>query len=165
MSNINIKSLMGWYSLAIVVFALDFLSKCWVSNHLSLHESWTLTSFFSFTLTYNEGAAFSFLSNAGGWQRWFLATVAAVFSVVIVVWMARLAKDKWRESLALSFILGGAIGNLYDRVNLGYVIDFILVHYKGHYFPAFNVADSAICVGAFILIVDTLFFSKEKDHA
>lgn len=165
MATINIKRLMGWYCLAIIVFILDFLSKCWISNRLNDYESWVITPYFSFILTFNEGAAFSFLNDAGGWQRWFFAVIASVFSIVIVVWMARLKNSQWRESLALGFILGGALGNLYDRIVLGHVIDFLLVHYEDHYFPAFNLADSAICFGAFMLIVDALFFNKETSNA
>lgn len=151
-----------WYILAIVVIALDQISKHWVSAALTYGEPVVFTPFFNFTLLHNPGAAFSFLSDAGGWQRWFFTVVAAVVSVVLVIWLARVSEKRY-EALALALILGGAIGNLYDRVVLGYVVDFIVVHYQDYYWPAFNIADSAITVGAALLILDMLF-GKDKRH-
>ena len=161
----RVTRVLSWYLLAAVVIVLDQWSKNWMSGHLAYGESWAITSFFNFTLHYNPGAAFSFLSDAGGWQRWFFTVIAVVFSCVIVVWIARLPRGRWLESLALAFILGGAIGNLYDRLMLGHVVDFIVVHYQNSYFPAFNLADSAICFGAFLLIVDMLFGHKGGKNA
>jgi signal peptidase II len=152
----------GWYLLAAIVFLLDQWSKTAVVASLDYNSPVAFTSFFNFTLLHNPGAAFSFLSDASGWQRWFFTVIAAVFSVVIVVWLARLPKARWIEAMALGFILGGALGNLYDRVVLGHVVDFIVVHYQDNYFPAFNLADSAICFGAFWLIVDMLFNAKKE---
>ncbi|WP_157484825.1 signal peptidase II [Gilvimarinus polysaccharolyticus] len=149
-----------WYMLALVVFVLDQWSKTAIVASLDYNSPLVLNAYFNFTLLYNPGAAFSFLSDAGGWQRWFFTAIAAVFSVVIVVWLARLPKVRWLEAMALGFVLGGALGNLYDRVMLGHVVDFIVVHYQDSYFPAFNLADAAICFGAFWLIVDMLFGSK-----
>ncbi len=151
-----------WYVLAIVVIVLDQISKHWVSAALTYGEPVVFTPFFNFTLLHNPGAAFSFLSDAGGWQRWFFTVVAAVISVVLVIWLARVSEKRY-EALALALILGGAIGNLYDRVALGYVVDFIVVHYQDYYWPAFNIADSAITVGAALLILDMLF-GKDKRH-
>lgn len=148
-----------WYGLAFVIIALDQLSKMWVSASLEYGEPIVFTSFFNFTLLHNTGAAFSFLSDAGGWQRWFFGAVALVVSTVLLVWIARLEKHKRWEAFALALILGGAIGNLYDRLVLGYVVDFIVVHYKHHVWPAFNVADSAITVGAGMLLWD-MFANK-----
>ena len=109
------------------------------------------------SLQYNSGAAFSFLSEAGGWQRWFFSIVALAVSIVIGVWLSRLKREEWLMAWSLSLIMGGAIGNLWDRVTLGHVVDFISVHYAGSYFPAFNLADSAISVGAAMMILDVLF--------
>lgn len=150
-----------WYALALVIIILDQISKQWVSAALTYGEPVVFTSFFNFTLLHNPGAAFSFLSTAGGWQRWFFAVLAAVISIVLVVWLARVAHRRY-EALALALILGGALGNLYDRVLLGYVVDFIVVHYQDNYWPAFNIADSAITGGAALLIIDMLFV-KDKE--
>ena len=118
----------------------------------------------SWTLAYNPGAAFSFLANHSGWQRWFFAGIAAVVSVVLVVWLKRLRNDTW-TAIALALILGGALGNLYDRLVLGHVIDFILVHWRQEwYYPAFNLADSAITVGAVMLALD-MFRKKKPEEA
>ncbi len=157
-----LKSAWRWYALAIVVIVLDQISKQWISATLTYGEPVVFTSFFNFTLLHNPGAAFSFLSDAGGWQRWFFTVVAAVISVGLVIWLARVSEKRY-EALALALILGGAIGNLYDRVVLGYVVDFIVLHYQDAYWPAFNIADSAITVGAALLIFDMLF-SKDKRH-
>ncbi len=158
------KQLAAWFLMSLIVFTLDWWSKLWISTNLEYHVPFVFTSFFNFTLTYNPGAAFSFLSDAGGWQRWFFTIVASFLSVVIVVWMATLSVKKWRELLALSFILGGAVGNLYDRVSFGHVIDFIVVHYQGYYFPAFNLADSAIFFGACVWLLESFLSDKAKTH-
>jgi signal peptidase II len=153
------------YFLALAVVVLDQLSKAWISSHLIYAEPVELTSFFNFTLLHNHGAAFSFLSDAGGWQRWFFTILAISVSAVLVVWIARAVVQNQREAFALSFILGGALGNLVDRITLGYVVDFIVVHYDDNFFPAFNLADSAITLGAFILIVDMFLTKEKKSHA
>ena len=120
---------------------------------------------FSFTLAYNTGAAFSLLADAAGWQRWLFAAIAVVVSVVLCVWLSRLDRSKRLEAVALALILGGALGNLYDRVVLGHVIDFILVHWQQDwFFPAFNIADSAISVGAACLILD-MFVGKKSSQS
>ncbi len=158
-----IKSKAHWYGLALLIVVLDQLSKYYVVANFDYGVPLTLTSFFDLTLLHNTGAAFSFLSESGGWQRWFFAIIASVVSVVLVVWISRLESRKRWEALALALVLGGAVGNLYDRLILGYVVDFIVVHYDRHYWPAFNIADSAICVGAGILVVDSFKSSSDSD--
>ncbi len=154
-----------WYLAALIIVALDQASKHAIEAAFEYGETLVFTSFFNFTLAYNTGAAFSFLADAGGWQRWFFAVIALAASVLLSVWIARTAQQKPREAFALAFILGGALGNLYDRIVLGHVVDFIEFHYQASYFPAFNLADSAISLGAAVLIIDMLFSkenSKEK---
>lgn len=153
-----------WYGLALLILVLDQLTKQWAVAGLAENVPEEVTSFFNLTLRYNYGAAFSFLHDAGGWQRWFFGVIAAGVSVLIVVWLARLKREQWLEALALTSILGGAVGNLYDRVVLGYVVDFIEVHYQTYYWPAFNLADSAITVGAVLLIVDMFLKSRQADE-
>ncbi|MEZ5528837.1 MAG: signal peptidase II [Porticoccaceae bacterium] len=158
----NSWSLWRWYILAILVVALDQGSKVWVAAAFDYAETLEVLPFFNMTLVYNRGAAFSFLSDAGGWQRWLFAVIGIVVSVIIAVWISRLSLQQKRLSLALSLILGGAIGNLWDRAILGHVIDFIDIHYLGYHWPAFNLADSAITLGALLLIVDSLFAGGER---
>lgn len=155
------KTVISWYLLAVVVLVLDQLSKGWVVAHLEYGRPWEIARFFNLTLLHNTGAAFSFLSDAGGWQRWFFSAIAAVISVVLVVWLARLKDANRLESLALALVLGGALGNLYDRATLGYVVDFLVVHYEHYYWPAFNIADSAIVAGAGLLLIGS-FKSLDK---
>lgn len=150
-----------WYGLALLVAVLDQLTKQWASFALDYNTPLVFTSFFNFTLLHNPGAAFSFLSDSGGWQRWLFGIVALLVSLGIIVWLSRLAEEKRLEALALALILGGAIGNLYDRIALGYVVDFIVLHYEHYYWPAFNIADCGISIGAALLILD-MFLSKES---
>jgi signal peptidase II len=144
-----------WFALAALVIAIDQYTKFLASTELVYLRPVEITSWFNLMLAHNEGAAFSFLSDAGGWQRWFFTAIAAVVSVVIAVWLVRLPAGQTWLACSLALILGGAIGNLIDRATLGYVVDFISVHYGGRYFPAFNIADSGICVGAAMLIIDS----------
>ncbi len=132
------------------------------SNQLQYARPVEILPVLNFTLLHNPGAAFSFLSDAGGWQRWFFTVVSAAVSAVLLVWLLRLQRSEKLLALSLALILGGAIGNLYDRVSLGYVVDFISFHYSGWYFPAFNIADSAISVGAVLMIVDMFFGSQAQ---
>ncbi len=151
-----------WYGLAALVLALDLLTKNMASSALRYGEPVVVTSFFNFTLLHNTGAAFSFLSEAGGWQRWFFAVIAAGVGVFIMLWLYRLAhRDAW-QSFGLSLVLGGALGNLWDRVTLGYVVDFVQLHYHNYYWPAFNVADSGITLGAAVLIINSLFGDRKR---
>ena len=148
-------SWMRWLAVSAAVVALDLASKAWVSAVFAPGQTHEVTSFFNMVLMYNTGAAFSFLANAGGWQRWFFTAVTIVISAVIVVMLRRQRGDRM-VSFALALVLGGALGNLYDRLTLGHVVDFIQLHAAGYYWPAFNVADSAISAGVAILIWDSL---------
>lgn len=154
-----------WYALAIVVVVLDLYTKSLASSALEYAQPVKVLSWFNLTLQHNEGAAFSFLSDAGGWQRFFFSAVALVISAVLVRWLYVLPREQRLLAVSLGLILGGALGNLWDRMTLGYVVDFISVHYQGSYFPAFNLADSAISVGAVGMIYDSLFgASKDSDQ-
>jgi signal peptidase II len=144
-----------WLGIAAAVIVLDQLTKAMIVAAFQLGEARRVTSFFDIVRAHNRGAAFSFLNDASGWQRWFfvgLGLVAAVF----IVWLLARHGGQRMFSWALALILGGALGNVIDRVLHGHVIDFIQVHWKSHYFPSFNVADSAITIGAALLIVDEL---------
>lgn len=140
-----------WLWLTALVIVLDRLSKLWVLDHLVLYEPLEVLPIFNLTLAYNTGAAFSFLNSMSGWQNWFLGGLAFIVSVMILVWLASLpARAVWKN-LALCLILGGALGNAWDRLTYGYVIDFLSFHLGTWHFAIFNVADSAICIGAFML--------------
>ena len=145
------------YGIAAAVLLLDQWSKHWASTALTYREPVPLPSWFDLLLAHNTGAAFSFLADAGGWQRWFFTLITVVVSVVLVVWLTRLPRHRIWLAMALGLILGGGLGNLWDRLQLGYVVDFISLHYGGWYWPAFNVADSAISVGACIIVLDSFF--------
>jgi signal peptidase II len=148
-------SLLPWLGVAALVILIDQVTKTLITGSFQLGGSHTVTSFFNIVRWHNPGAAFSFLAGAAGWQRWFfvgLGTAAALF----IVWMLSRHGGQRLFALALALILGGALGNVIDRVLHGYVIDFIQVHYGKAYFPSFNVADSAITLGAILLIVDEL---------
>ena len=148
--------MLKWLWLAAVVLVLDQITKIAVSGSFRMYEKLEITPFFDLTLAHNPGAAFSFLAGAGGWQRWFFTIIAIVISSVLVVWLHRLPKsDKWM-GICLALVLGGALGNLVDRVMYGYVVDFLSFHWNGSYFPAFNVADSGITVGAFMMAIDVI---------
>ena len=144
---------MRWLWLSAAIIAADQLTKAAVVALLREDAGWVVTSFFSVVLTYNSGAAFSFLATASGWQRWLFAAIAAIAGVVIVALLRR--GGSTLNSAGLALILGGAVGNLYDRIALGKVVDFLLFHYAGWAYPAFNVADSAITLGAALLIADS----------
>ena len=164
MSTLNFKGAARWYVLAVVVLVIDQLTKWWASAGLTYGDPWVITGFFNLTLLHNTGAAFSFLSEAGGWQRWFFGVVAVAVSLGLVIWLARLQTGKTLEAWALALVLGGAVGNLVDRAVLGYVVDFLVVHYRHYYWPAFNIADSAICVGAALMIYDSLRGTKSAQN-
>lgn len=144
----------AWMWLSLVVIALDQATKFLVTRFLELYERVEVLPVLDFTLLHNTGAAFSMLAGAGGWQRWFFIILGSVVSVMLVTWIWRSPRGEKLLPLALAMILGGALGNVVDRVLHGYVIDFIHAHWGEAYFPAFNVADSAITVGAALLIVD-----------
>jgi len=157
--------MLKWLWLSGLVLVLDQASKWMMTSWLSLYETVAVMPFFNLTMAHNTGAAFSFLAQAGGWQRWFFAAVAAIVSVVLLVWLKRLSTTAKLEAVSISLILGGAIGNLVDRISLGYVVDFLdfYNYYGSYHFPAFNIADSAICIGAVLLIIDS--FSHKQEQA
>ena len=144
-----------WYALSVVVILLDQYTKGLASGALEYARPQAVFSWFNLTLQHNSGAAFSFLSDAGGWQRYFFSGIAVVISAVLIVWLYRMPRGQWLLALSLGLILGGALGNLWDRLTLGYVVDFISVHYGPYYFPAFNLADSAITAGAACMLLDS----------
>ena len=148
-----------WISAVIV--GLDQAAKLIAESQLPLHRAVNVFPYFDWYLTYNKGAAFSFLADAGGWQRWFFTIASIVISVVIVVWIRKLEKHDHLTAISLCMILGGAIGNLIDRIYLGHVIDYIQVWLGSYPWPAFNIADAAISVGAAILIISS-FVSPQK---
>lgn len=146
-----------WYGIAVLVVVLDQITKEMATALLVYNRPIPVLPVFEWRLLHNTGAAFSFLSDAGGWQRWFFTGLSSVVGMVIAVWIARLPRSQALLAAALSLILGGAVGNLIDRVRFGYVVDFISVHWFGKaYFPAFNIADAGITVGAGLLILDML---------
>ncbi|MBK7541908.1 MAG: lipoprotein signal peptidase [Candidatus Competibacteraceae bacterium] len=148
----------GWLSAAVV--ALDQATKYLAETLLVMHQPVPVLPSFNWMLAYNTGAAFSFLRDAGGWQRWLFLSLSTLVSIGLIVWLWRLKPHEKRLGAALALILGGALGNLIDRAWLGHVIDFIQLYYDRWYWPTFNVADSAITVGAVLLVLDSLF-SKE----
>jgi signal peptidase II len=145
--------------IAILILILDLISKQWIFNHLDFGSALVITPFFNIVHFQNTGAAFSFLSEASGWQRYFFIVVSMIAIVIII----RLMRERLKQPLlclALAFILGGAIGNLCDRSFYGFVIDFIYVHYEAYYWPAFNVADSFISIGVALILYDA--FKNKK---
>lgn len=153
--------LLPWLALALLVIVADQVTKTLVVEQFRLGESLRITAFFNLVRVHNTGAAFSFLAGASGWQRWFFVALGAV-ATVFIVWMLRRHGEQRLFSLALSLILGGALGNVVDRLLHGHVIDFIQVHAGGWYFPSFNLADSAISIGAALLILDELLRVKRS---
>ena len=152
-----------WISFVVIV--LDQISKQLAEYYLVFHVPVSVMPLFNLTLSYNTGAAFSFLSEAGGWQRWFFIILALIVSTVIVLWMRKLpAQDKW-VAVALGLVLGGALGNVIDRALYGHVIDFLHVYYQQWSWPIFNIADSAISVGVAILLIDSFFGGSKKTTA
>lgn len=154
--------MLKWLWLSLFVVVLDQLTKYLADSLLNWGQPVPVLPFFNLTLLYNTGAAFSFLSDAGGWQRWFFVLLALGVSGVLVHWLRRLPRGQLRLALSLSLILGGAIGNVIDRVWLGHVVDFIQLYYRDWYWPAFNLADSAITIGAVLLVWDGLFGKHEQ---
>lgn len=167
MSSLNTPSMLYrslpwcWFVLALIIILFDQWTKYLAVANLDYNQKEVITSFFNITLRYNYGVAFSIFDNIDGGQRWPLSALAFVVSTGIIIWIIRIGKKVHFEVAGLALVLGGAIGNLYDRVMLGYVVDFIEVHYGGYYWPAFNIADSAICVGAALIIIDSFKSSKK----
>ncbi len=162
MLNGNDAMLTKWLGLGALLVVLDQLSKLWISSHFYYGESLTVTGFFNLVLAHNTGASFSMLSDAGGWQRWLFSVIAFAASVWII-WLLRKHQQERLFCLALAFILGGAVGNLIDRLVYGYVVDFLDFHWDEHHFAAFNVADTAINIGAALLIWDSFKKKPEKN--
>ena len=150
------KGMLKWLWLSGFLLVLDQVSKISISNTFNMHEKLEVLPVFELTLVHNYGAAFSFLADQGGWQRWFLSAISIVISGVLVVWMRRLPKsDKWM-AICLACVLGGALGNFVDRMLHGYVVDFLSFHWGSSYYPSFNVADMAISMGAVMMFVDII---------
>ena len=157
------RTALRWLLLAALAIVADQASKAWILARFEEFETVTLLPVLDVSRWHNQGAAFSFLAAAGGWQRWLFTALAIVVSAVIVVWLRRLdGVQQRRMAAALTLIMGGAIGNVIDRIHHGYVVDFVVVHWQVHYFPAFNVADSCITIGAGPLILDALIDGRRK---
>ena len=150
--------------MAIAVIMLDQSTKLWIVQHLPLHHSIPVSSVFSIVRAHNYGAAFGFLNNAGGWQTLFFTTISVLVSVVLIIWLRQIATTQRQLSIALALVLGGAIGNLIDRLQYQYVVDFLFFYYDKWQFPAFNVADSAITIGAILLILDSFGWKLITDR-
>jgi signal peptidase II len=153
---------LAWFWLSAAVIALDQLTKAAIERHFELYQTLRVLPVFNLVRAHNTGAAFSFLDDRSGWQRWLFSVLAIAVSAVLVGWLARMQRTAGWLAAAVALILGGALGNLIDRLRLGYVIDFIQVHWSEHYFPAFNVADSAITIGAGLLLLDAWLASRAK---
>ena len=151
-----------WLGLSVLAIVIDQWTKTIASTHLTYADPVPVLPFLNWTLLHNYGAAFSFLSDAGGWQHYLFTGLAGVVSIIFVIWLMRMPKSTIILPMAIALILGGAIGNLIDRVTLGYVVDFIHVFYQNHHFPAFNIADSAITLGTILLLIDTFFLEKKR---
>jgi signal peptidase II len=146
--------MLKWLSISAAVAALDLYTKHLIQQAFAYGDLLPITSFFDLVRYHNEGSAFGFLNNAGGWQKWFFTAISVV-AVIVMTYLIRKHRTEKLFCTGLALVLGGAIGNLVDRVTLGYVVDFLNFHYQNHYWPAFNVADSAICVGVGLLLLDS----------
>lgn len=149
-----------WLWVALLVIVLDRVTKIWVIDHLIFEAPLRVLPFFNLHIAFNTGAAFSFLQAASGWQNWFLGGLAFVISTIIVIWLWRLSSRSYWLGIALCLILGGALGNAWDRILYGYVIDFLSFHWGDWYFAIFNAADSAICAGAIMVLLYWLRYEK-----
>lgn len=154
--------MLKWLWLSFIALILDQASKIAIVANMDLFESIEVIPYFNLTYVHNTGAAFSFLSQAGGWQRWFFAAIALIVSVVIAVWLKRLKQHETLLAVALSLVLGGAVGNLIDRLAYGYVIDFLDVYYQAWHWPAFNIADSAITIGVVLMLAESFGLGASK---
>ena len=164
MVRVKFDNMLKYLWITILVIAADQATK-WIANtQLEYHQAVQVIPYFEWFLSYNEGAAFSFLADAGGWQRWFFTVLAIVISIVLFFWIKKLNEDEKLTAIALCLILGGAVGNVIDRVLLGHVIDFIQVWLGSYPWPAFNIADSAIFVGATILILSGFILPHKESH-
>jgi len=159
----NQRNALPWLWLSILVIALDQASKWWALSALQPAgvQHAIIPGLLNWTLAFNTGAAFSFLADSAGWQRWFFVGLAVLISGALLVWLKRTARGDWRTALPLGLIIGGALGNLIDRLHAAQVTDFIQVHYQDWYYPVFNIADCGITVGAVLLIAFGLFTGKQ----
>jgi signal peptidase II len=151
-----------WLIASAVVIAIDQITKAFVIAHLEPyvpHE--VIPGFFNWTLAFNTGAAFSFLADQPGWQRWLFTALAMCVTIALTIWLERTPRNDWKTALPVSLVIGGALGNLIDRIHAGTVTDFIQVYYRDWVFPSFNIADSAISVGAALLVIFGLFASAK----
>jgi signal peptidase II len=162
MTQIFSQSGLRWLLLSLLVIVLDRVTKLAILNHFDVLEVSRVTAFFNLTLAYNRGAAFSFLSAGSGWQVWIFGAIAVVISVALVIWLRDISYRQTWLGTAISLIIGGALGNFCDRMSYGYVIDFLQFHWGRWYYPVFNFADSCICVGAFMLVLDSLLSARRK---
>ncbi|TNC82252.1 MAG: signal peptidase II [Oleiphilus sp.] len=154
--------MLPWLALSAVILVLDLVTKYLASSHLDYALPVNvIPGFFNLTLLHNTGAAFSFLATESGWQRWFFIALASLVSLALIKWLQTLQGDRWM-AIAITLILGGALGNLYDRITLGYVVDFLHFFWDDYHFPAFNIADTAISIGAAMMILD--LFRKHEDQ-
>ncbi len=147
--------MLKWLGLSFLAVLLDQLSKLLIADNMQLYQSINIMPYVNLTYVHNTGAAFSFLSEAGGWQRWFFAALAIVIGSVIAVWLSRLKAHETLMAVSLSLVLGGAIGNLIDRLAYGYVIDFLDIYVQSWHWPAFNIADSAITLGVVLMLLES----------
>jgi signal peptidase II len=155
-----------WLWISMLVIAADQLSKLWIERTMVLGDTFTVLPVLDIVRAHNTGAAFSFLADAGGWQRWAFSLLAVGVSIALVFWLRRLALTTHALlAFGLALILGGAIGNVIDRFEHGYVVDFVHAHWGSHYFPAFNVADSAISIGAVLVILDAILEGRRRKDA
>lgn len=152
-----------WLWLSLLALVLDQGSKLLIDGSMQLYQSIPVLPSFNLTYVHNTGAAFSFLSQAGGWQRWFFVALAVAISLGIGVWLARLQKHETLLAVALALVLGGAVGNLIDRLAYGYVIDFLDVYYRSWHWPAFNIADSAISLGVVLMLAESFGLGRLKE--
>lgn len=152
-----------WLWLTLACLIVDQITKQWVAGNMELYQSIELLSFFNLTYMQNPGAAFSFLADQAGWQRWFFTAIASIASVIFLFWLAKTPKSQKQLNIAFALLLSGAVGNLIDRVLYGYVIDFLDFYIGNNHWPAFNVADSMIFIGAFLMILDSIKSEKQKN--
>jgi signal peptidase II len=152
-----------WLTIAAAVIALDRVTKHWAVELMQPYQPVPVTPFLNLTLVYNPGAAFSLLSDASGWQRWFFAIFSSLVALGLLIWLSRVPRNQVWIPVAFSLILGGAIGNLWDRLTLGFVVDFIDVYYGRWHWPAFNVADAAISTGAVMLLLSALRPARQRN--
>ncbi|MCX7125956.1 MAG: signal peptidase II [Gammaproteobacteria bacterium] len=158
------KTASPWILLSVLIIALDQLTKYLVQQNIAAHQTIKIFPFLNFILRFNDGAAFSFLGAQNGWQIYLLSGISIAVSLVLIIWLTRLARSEWWIAVPVSLVLGGALGNLIDRVRYGFVTDFIDFHVKNWHYATFNVADSAVCVGAAWLILRLIYESFTKGN-